>query len=205
MASSPMRSDPRGCLVLRLLRRSRWVVLDGLCWVITFTAATWLRCDFDLGRVALVGLLAIAVLATGVWWTAGALTRLYTGRYVVGSLDEATALTGLTIVVTVLVATVDVLAGVPLVPRSVPLTAPLFALSIMLAARMAVRSDLGTRDRSRDSAVACADAHPADEREDGRALDTDRDGEGHRLHRTTRRRHGTPRLAVRRGGGVRHR
>lgn len=205
MASSPTYQDPRECLVVRLLRRSRWVVLDGLCWVITFTAATWLRCDFGLGRTALVGLLAIAGVATCVWWTAGALTHLYTGRYVLGSLDEATQLTGLTIVVTVLVSSVDILCGVALVPRSVPLTAPLFALSIMLAARMAVRSGPGTRDCSCGSAVFRGSAHAVDEGEDGRTIDSGRDGEGDRPHHAAHRRHSPSRPAARRGEGVRHR
>jgi hypothetical protein len=205
MASSPILSDRRGCLVARLFRRTRWAVLDGLCWVITFTAATWLRCDFDLGRAALVGLLAIAGLATCVWWTAGAMTRLYAGRYMVGSLDEATHLTGLTIVVTALVSSVDILAGVPLVPRSVPLTAPLFALLIILGTRTAARSGPDRRDRYCDSAVFRTNARAADERADGRTLDADRVCTRYCLRRPARRRHRTPRLTLRRGCGARHR
>lgn len=147
MASNSKFVDWSCCPVLRLFRSTRWALLDGCSWMAAFVTATWLRDEFSFRQGHLVGVFVVVAVAVCVFWTTGGATRLYAGRFAIGGIDEATLVTGLVIVVTFVVSSVDFVTGTPLIPRSVPLTAPLFALVISLFARLAGRS--GQMKRSR--------------------------------------------------------
>jgi len=99
----------------------------------------WFRTEFDATQIDLPGLLRISVVAIGVQLAVGIWFHIYRGRYWIGSIDEALNLARVTGLVGVLVFALDSLVAHPWVPRSVPLTATLIALSIAGAARLIVR------------------------------------------------------------------
>ena len=128
---------------------SRWpwrtalAVFDAGAWACALTAATWLRFEFDLAQLDLIGLMwTIGFAVTVLWGTAA--TYLYFGRYPIGSLDEVLHVAKVTAIVALATFGIELLVTTPPTPRSVPLIAGPLALAISLAARLTVRSH---RDR----------------------------------------------------------
>lgn len=123
----------------RRLRRTALAVFDAGAWACALGTATWLRFEFDLAQLELAGLMRMVGVAVVVLWCAGAATHLYTGRYPIGSLDEAVHVARVTVLVAVALLGTALLAATPPVPRSVALIAWPLALAISLAARLMVR------------------------------------------------------------------
>ena len=144
MAAISATVDPRPRHGSRWLWRTALAVLDAGAWACALTAATWLRFEFDVARLDLVGLMWMLALAVTVLWATGAATYLYFGRYPIGSLDEAVHVGQVTAIVVLATFGIELIAATPPVPRTVPLIAGPLALAISLAARLAVRS---RRDR----------------------------------------------------------
>ncbi len=112
---------------------------DSMAWALGLLASFWLRTEFNTTQIDLPGLLRISAVAIAMQLTAGMGFHIYRGRYWVGSIDEALNLTRVTVLVGTMVFTLDLLIAKPWVPRSVPLTATLIALSIAGTARLVVR------------------------------------------------------------------
>ncbi|MGH3770013.1 MAG: polysaccharide biosynthesis protein [Pseudonocardiaceae bacterium] len=110
-----------------------------MAWVVGLLISFWFRAEFDATQIDLPGLLRISVVAIAMQLIVGIGFHIYRGRYWIGSIDEALNLTRVTAIVGILVFALDLLITHPWVPRSVPPTATLIALSIAGAARLAVR------------------------------------------------------------------
>lgn len=127
--------------------------VDGFAWLLALLLASWLRYEFALDQVyggALVRATAVAVFVS---WLTGLSTRLYSGGYAVGSLDDVLNLAKST-VLGGFAALVSVLLGLaPSVPRSVPIIATLLALSMSAFVRLLARIDRSRRMRPRESAA----------------------------------------------------
>jgi len=144
MAAFSGNHDPPSRHGSRWLRRTALAVVDAGAWACALTAATWLRFEFDVAELDLVGLMWMVGMAVTVLWGTGAATYLYFGRYPTGSLDDVLHVARVTAIVALAIFGIELLAATPPVPRSVPLIAGPLALAISLAARLTVRSH---RDR----------------------------------------------------------
>ncbi len=121
---------------------------DSLMWVAALVLAVLLRLDLHLSRVDESGLVALALVAVAAQVTIGGLAGLYAGRWRSGSFDEVAALVRVTVIETVVLFVVDVLASDQ---RVVPLTATIgagfFALVGTFAVRYAARTLREARHR----------------------------------------------------------
>lgn len=129
------------------------MTLDAAAWGIAILTALILRLEFALPQLAwpglceLVAAVAVGQLVSG--WT----LRLYRGRYILGSFEEALVLS-VTVAITGAAGTsLTLVAGEFLgVPRStVPIAVPI-ALLFMFAARYSIRAGLDARARPAPSA-----------------------------------------------------
>ena len=132
-------------LTARARRRDRlsrwlWAVIDSAAWVVATFLAVWLRYDLTLENVLTAPML---------WFTAAAVLGqvifgAFFGPYAVGhdrGSFEETYDVGRTVALTTLVLTALVFAfHLGPIPRSVPFTAPAFAVLGMFAARFIIRS-----------------------------------------------------------------
>ena len=120
--------------------RARWLPVihfgvDAGVWTIALLAATWMRLDFDAGRIDWGGLGIGLVLVLIFQMFYGYATGLYDRRWRYGSFDEAVAL-AVTIALSGVSLGVFVLVRDPLIlPRSVPFTSSGFALAGAMTAR----------------------------------------------------------------------
>jgi FlaA1/EpsC-like NDP-sugar epimerase len=144
MSAISATSEPRPRHGSRRPWRTALAVFDAGAWACALTAATWLRFEFDVAQLDLVGLLWMAGTAVIVLWGTGTATYLYFGRYPIGSLGEALHVARVTAIVSLATFGAELLVATPPVPRSVPLIAGPLAFAISLAARLTVRS---RRDR----------------------------------------------------------
>ncbi|MBM6401103.1 polysaccharide biosynthesis protein [Phycicoccus sonneratiae] len=131
-----------------LVTRLGWTLVDAACWAAALTLAAILRLDFALpveyARGLVLGALLVAVLQTGIGWLWGP----YAVSHELGSFEEAGELARATVgtgaVLAVLVAATDAIA----LPRSVPVTGTVLALSAMFAGRFVVRARSTRRTRA---------------------------------------------------------
>ncbi len=112
---------------------------DSMAWALGLLISVWFRTEFDASQINVPGLLRISLITIVMQLTVGIGLHTYRGRYWVGSFDEALNLARVMGVVGILVFALDLLVARPWVPRSVPLTATLIALSIAAVARLVVR------------------------------------------------------------------
>ncbi|NIJ13356.1 FlaA1/EpsC-like NDP-sugar epimerase [Saccharomonospora amisosensis] len=127
--------------------------VDGFSWLLAILLASWLRYEFTLDQVfggALVRATAVAVLAS---WVTGWASRLYSGGYAVGSLDDVLNLAKSTILGGFALLIALLLGLTPSIPRSVPVIATLLALSMSASARLLARAYRGRRLRPRQSSA----------------------------------------------------
>jgi len=113
--------------------------LDASAWAVALVVMTWFRFALESTRVDGLHLFQFVLVVVVANWAVGSLAHLYRGRYWVGSLDEAIVLAWVVIAVGVLALMIDLGQPVPLVPRSVPLTAAFFALFVSWTVRCAIR------------------------------------------------------------------
>ncbi|MGH3996301.1 MAG: nucleoside-diphosphate sugar epimerase/dehydratase, partial [Pseudonocardiaceae bacterium] len=119
---------------------------DGFAWVLALTAGAWLRYTGDLSRMAPGHVIEIVALAVVLQTGFGMLSHRYRGRHLVGSIDDAIHVAGVT-AATGLVLFVIGLTAVFAVPRSLPIIATLVALPLLLSPRIALRLTREHRDR----------------------------------------------------------
>ncbi|MGH3927358.1 MAG: hypothetical protein ACRDTT_31590, partial [Pseudonocardiaceae bacterium] len=122
------------------------VVFDGFAWVLALTAGSWLRYSGDLSRMAPEQPIEIIALAVVLQTGFGMLSHRYRGRHLVGSIDDAIHVSGVT-AATGFVLFVIGLTTVIGVPRSLPIIATLVALPLLLGPRIALRLTREHRDR----------------------------------------------------------
>jgi FlaA1/EpsC-like NDP-sugar epimerase len=122
-----------------------WAAVDCLAWPVSIFLAAWLRYDFHVERTLESPLLWFTAAAVACQLLFGALFGPYAVGHLRGSFEE-TADIGRTVVLTtgVLMALVF-LAHLEPIPRSVPFTAPAFALLGMFSARFIVRTTRTSR------------------------------------------------------------
>ena len=122
------------------LTRWSWAVIDSGAWLVAVFLAAWLRYDLDLDLTitsAMVWLTVAAVVAQVVF---GTVFGPYAVGHERGSFEE-TYDVGRTVALTTLVLLTLVFAlHLGPIPRSVPFTAPAFAMIGMFAARFIIRS-----------------------------------------------------------------
>ncbi len=126
---------PREALV-----RAAWTLSDGVVVSLSLAVAGWLRLDFDLAATARWDIAAFAITGGLAHLVIGTVLSLLSRRHPRGSFEETlqvtvgTALLGVVLVV--------LRYGTPWldVPRSLPVTGPLLALTGMLSLRFVVRS-----------------------------------------------------------------
>ncbi|MGO1174344.1 MAG: polysaccharide biosynthesis protein, partial [Actinomycetaceae bacterium] len=123
--------------VRRLLR----VAWDVASWLLAITAVVMTRYDFYLEVDQWNWIVIYAALACGAQLVAGAVLKLYLGRYRIGSFDEIVGLIA-TVVIAAFIAGASFLAIRPIsdFPRGVALLAPPLALLLMASARWAYRA-----------------------------------------------------------------
>ena len=119
---------------------------DGFAWVLALTAGAWLRYSGDVSRMAPAQVIEIIALAVVLQTGFGMLSHRYRGRHLVGSIDDAIHVAGVT-AATGFALFVMGLAAVIAVPRSVPIIATLVALPLLLGPRIALRLTREHRDR----------------------------------------------------------
>lgn len=113
--------------------------IDSTAWFVAMAAVTWFRYALEatgvegtrFAQFALIVLVVAAVVALA--------ARLYSGRYPVGSLEEAVRLAWVAVITGVLAVLVDLCWAAPPVPRSVPLTSAFVALFLTWAGRCTLR------------------------------------------------------------------
>ena len=121
------------------------LVADGVAWVLGLVLAIAVRYDFSWAQHGeSQRWLVMALLAVTVQWSAGLLLGLYRGRYRFGSFDEVAGVLGVVVLTAVVLATANVLAGIPhLVPVSTIPAAAVVAVTLMTG----VRYSYGRRSR----------------------------------------------------------
>jgi len=139
-----------GSRLLAILGRRRTpvqIVLDGTAWVLALYFATFLRYDFSLGRMSLVGLLEAMPIAVAVQALAGLACGLYTGRSRFGSFDEVVSMLRSVAITAAFLVVVNSLAHPRLVPASVPIIGGVLALAALAGIRYCWRLALERRRR----------------------------------------------------------
>jgi FlaA1/EpsC-like NDP-sugar epimerase len=121
-------------------------VLDGAAWAVALFLATLSRYDGDISHIHGRGLLLMIALAVSMQWFSGTALSSYRGRYYPGSLEEACNLAAVAVSVAALLFTINAVA-VPVIPRSVPLTAPLIMLALAVGARLFFTTHAAQRAR----------------------------------------------------------
>lgn len=117
-----------------------WAGFDAVTWAAALGVATWMRFDFSLGLAHPKGLLLGAAIAAVTQLVVGFLLGPYAVGHVRGSFEEIFELTRATAITALLLLPVVWVVGVSMMPRSVPVIGGLAALTVMLAARMVVRT-----------------------------------------------------------------
>ena len=120
--------------------RAGWAVTDALVVGLSLAVAGWLRLDFDLAATARWGIVAFAITGGVAHLVIGTVLALVSRRHPRGSFEETVQVTfGIVLLGVVLVV---LRYGTPWldVPRSLPVTGPLLALTGMLSLRFVVRS-----------------------------------------------------------------
>ena len=122
------------------LNRWTWALVDSIAWMVAVVLAAWLRYDLHIHQVLFPPVIAFAGVAVACQVVFGAFLGPYAVGHDRGSFEE-TYDVGRTVLLTTLVLLTAVFAiRFGPVPRSVPFTAPAFAILGMFSARFIIRS-----------------------------------------------------------------
>ncbi|QGN57945.1 nucleoside-diphosphate sugar epimerase/dehydratase [Nostocoides sp. HKS02] len=122
-----------------------WAVIDSAAWVLAVFLAAWLRYDLQVGQVLASATISFAVVAVICQVVFGTFFGPYAVGHQRGSFEE-TYDVGRTVLLTTLVLLTAVFAvHLGPLPRSIPFTAPAFAVLGMFSARFIIRSVRLTR------------------------------------------------------------
>jgi len=146
LTSPPGRtSGTRPPHLTRMARAWKWWPVDAAVWALSVVVAVWVRFDFSVLASDLERALVFALIAVALHAVLGAVIGMYTGRFLLGSFDEAVGIaftgagTGAMLLLLAFVLSPDS------VPRSTPLTATAMAIVGMLAARFVGRAWTSSR------------------------------------------------------------
>jgi FlaA1/EpsC-like NDP-sugar epimerase len=121
--------------------RTAILVADLLCLSTGIVLAWVARFDGNLAQIGSAGVLFSAALLLAGFSMAARFLRLHQGRYAVGSVDEMKGLAVAVAIGTAVTSVVDLAAGrFRMVPPSVPPVGGVMAFVVMLALRLAIRS-----------------------------------------------------------------
>ena len=102
-----------------LVRFGTQYLFDAGAWVVALFLAEVFRYEFDLGRIAVLPLLALFAAACLVQFFAGGVYHLYQGRHIYGSFAELRSLLGVVLVSTIVLGIPVAVAGTVVgIPRS---------------------------------------------------------------------------------------
>ncbi len=120
--------------------RWAWAAIDAAAWAASVFAATWFRYDFDSEQTFAAGTILFAAVAVATHLVVGSLIGPYVVGHQRGSFEEVYDVATTLAVVTPPLAIWALVANPIVVPRSVPFVAAALALTMMFAARFAVRA-----------------------------------------------------------------
>lgn len=151
-------SAPGGSTRLPVRERDRavrygWFAADLVLVLCAAYAAAWLRFDLDISDSASVETAMFALLAVGLYAVIGLAVGPYRIGHVRGSFEETADIAKAAVAMGLVLAVLRLAFGVPHVPRSMPFTAPMFALLGMFTLRFLVRSWRWGRRVSREQDV----------------------------------------------------
>lgn len=132
-----MRCDPVPLTGWR--RRFLLSGIDVSAWAVATAAVTWFRYALEATDVEGPRFVGFTLIVLTIAVAVGLVAHLYSGRYPVGSLEEAVRLAWVAVITGVFAVIVDLCWAVPPVPRSVPLTSAFVALFLAWAGRCTVR------------------------------------------------------------------
>jgi FlaA1/EpsC-like NDP-sugar epimerase len=141
----------QGCRTRQVVRVVILAGWDGLAWVFAVIAGTWLRFDGDLSNVQLLPTVQLIAGAVVLQAGFGYLAYRYHGRQLIGAMDDAIHVAGVTTAVGTALFMIG-LSGAVAAPRSVPVIATLIALCLVLGPRVALR--LAREHRARPDAAS---------------------------------------------------
>ncbi|KQM14262.1 capsule biosynthesis protein CapD [Plantibacter sp. Leaf171] len=122
--------------------------LDALCWVLAIVVAQLVRFELEYERVALVGTVALCVIAVVAQLVVAYLWSYYHGLHSFGSFYEAKQLIVVALIVTAILVAVNAVFGVAWgVPRSTTVIAFPFAIVFMGITRYVKRLFVDSRSR----------------------------------------------------------
>ena len=127
--------------------RLRWTAVDLVLWAAALFVAASLRLDFHIPMQFERGLVISAVVVAALQVLIGWLWGPYAVSHELGSFEETGELARTTLVAGAALAVAVVALDVIVLPRSVPVSATVMALTSMFAARFVVRSRITRRVR----------------------------------------------------------
>ena len=127
--------------------RVRWTAVDVALWGVALFVAASLRLDFHIPVQFEQGLAVAALVAAALQTLVGWLWGPYAVTHELGSFEETGELARTTVVVGAVVGGFAIALDIIDVPRSVPVSATVMALTSMFAARFVVRSRITRRVR----------------------------------------------------------
>lgn len=123
------------------------LLLDGAAWALALPLSTWLRYDGDVSQVDARNLAMMIVLAVSGQWVIGTLMSTYRNRHFPGSIEEAANVALVAMSVGGVLFILEI-AVAPVLPRSVPVTAPLIMLGFALGTRLCIAARAAHARRS---------------------------------------------------------
>ncbi len=127
--------------------------IDATAWIVAMAAVTWFRYWLEAADVEGAQFAQFAPIVLAIAAVVALAARLYSGRYPVGSLEEAVRLAWAAVITGVFAAIVDLCWATPPVPRSVPLTSAFVALFLAWSGRCVLRR---AHERWAPPELACA-------------------------------------------------
>lgn len=131
-----------------VLTRLRWTLVDVSLWALALVAAASLRLDFAIPRDYEMALVVAAGVVAFLQVLLGWLTGPYAVDHELGSFEETGDLARTTVIAGAVLGVMTILLPVINLPRSVPLSGTVLALTAMFAARFVVRSRVTRRRRA---------------------------------------------------------
>ncbi len=146
------REFPRTAWTALIEHRFAYLALwDALGWAVAIALAAWIRYEFDISRVDIVGGMVAVLIVAAVQVLLGLWQGLYLGRWRLGSFEEIAALLRAVVIAAMVLFALDYPSR--WVPISVPVGAVFIAIVVMAAGRYGWRLLIEHRRRPSVGAV----------------------------------------------------